>query len=302
MKDVMFVADDKYAQHLGVTLLSMLEHARDPASFAIHVLDGGIREASRAKLREIAVGKGASLEFLAVPLEAFASFPISDHISHATYYRIMGPQLLPEGTGRVLYLDCDIVVLGAIDDLWQIDMEGSAIAAVRDFCKFDRHESLSIPAGAPYFNAGVLLIDCPRWRKGNVTMRSMDYIAKNPDKVIFWDQDALNHVMAGQWKELDPAWNLQATAYQLLELASLRRDVEPRCRIMHYSSPSKPWEYVSEHPRKREYYRVLRRTPWAGWTPPDATFPRRIKRLVLAVLPASLRTKVSRWIKTRHGR
>lgn len=302
MKNVMFVADDRYAQHLGVTLLSVLETAREPSDFHFHVLDGGIREENREKLASIARTHRASLEFVAVPVEAFSSFPISDHISHATYYRIMGPQLLSPDVQRALYMDCDVVVLGPIDDLWDLEMGGTVVAAAQEFSTFERHESLEMPAGAPYFNAGILLVDCPKWREEDVTRKAMEFISRNPDKVLFWDQDALNHVLAGRWKELDPVWNLQALAYIFPELDGLRRKVEPGCRIMHFSSPSKPWEYVNEHPRKSEYYRVLRRTPWAGWTPPDATPARRIKRLALSVLPKGFRTRVAGFLQGRTRR
>ena len=253
-------------------------------------------------MRSVADSFGVALDFVSVPVEAFSSFPVADHVSHAAYYRLIGPEVLPATIQRLLYLDCDIVALGAVDDLWDFEMDGATMAAVRDFSNFDRFESLQIPRGAPYFNSGVLLIDCPLWRTENVTKRCMEYIAENPDKVVFWDQDALNHVVCGRWKQLDPVWNLQALAYLLPELDSLRRELEPQCRLMHYSSPSKPWEFVNEHPRKREYSRVLARSPWKGWTPSDATPIRRIKRFLFSILPSPLRAKASAWIKARQLR
>jgi hypothetical protein len=38
--------------------------------------------------------------------------------------------------------------------------------------------------------------------------------------------------------------------------------------------PSKPWAFACLNPYKREWFRVLDETPWAGWRPQQASFER----------------------------
>lgn len=68
-------------------------------------------------------------------------------------------KLLP--VERALYLDSDVLVRGDLKQLWNIDLQGKAVGAVTD---------IGFPMGhdhstkAPYFNAGVLLIDLAKAR------------------------------------------------------------------------------------------------------------------------------------------
>ena len=52
--DVGCLANDSYAQHLGVTLYSLLENCSCPEKIKIHIMDGGISKENRAKLDFIA--------------------------------------------------------------------------------------------------------------------------------------------------------------------------------------------------------------------------------------------------------
>jgi lipopolysaccharide biosynthesis glycosyltransferase len=33
--------------------------------------------------------------------------------------------------------------------------------------------------------------------------------------------------------------------------------------IIHYASPSKPWQFMNVHPLKREYWKYRQRSPYA---------------------------------------
>ena len=50
----------------------------------------------------------------------------------ATYYRCMFSAILPDDVEKVLYLDCDIVVLGDISEFWNTDLSGCGAACIED--------------------------------------------------------------------------------------------------------------------------------------------------------------------------
>lgn len=76
-------------------------------------------------------------------------------LSYATFFRYFIPKYVSEV--RVLYLDSDIIVRKQIDELWDLDLTGISLVAVRD----DFY--------TPIFNAGFLLINNDMWRAENVT-------------------------------------------------------------------------------------------------------------------------------------
>ena len=52
--------------------------------------------------------------------------------TNIVYARLMFDELLPKTVERLIYLDCDMYVRGRIEELYDMDMEGYPIAAVRD--------------------------------------------------------------------------------------------------------------------------------------------------------------------------
>src|SRR5690606_9658939 len=58
--------------------------------------------------------------------------PENKRLSNIVYARLMIDRLVGPDVERVLYLDCDMLVRDNIEKLFDIDMEGKPIAAVRD--------------------------------------------------------------------------------------------------------------------------------------------------------------------------
>jgi hypothetical protein len=145
-----------------------------------------------------------------------AQVRISDRIGYATYLRIFMPRLWQDEYDRLFYLDGDIFYQrGDISALLAQDMAGCALAAVPD-CQFWERpgfhardiQELGLPA-APYFNAGVLLIDVPRFVGGGYYDRVIELIVTRGHELGGHDQTALNAVMANAWAELPVQWNYQ---------------------------------------------------------------------------------------------
>ena len=94
------------------------------------------------------------------------------------------------------------------------------------------------------------------------------------EHVLWWDQYALNVVLAGRWKPLEYRWNQGAHLFAYADAAHSplsEAEYKYACDdpwIVHYCSPSKPWQYFCKHPRTEEFRRALKRTAWADWRPP----------------------------------
>ena len=160
-------------------------------------------------------------------------------LSYATFFRYFIADEVQED--RVLYLDSDMIVHSKLDDLFTLDLQGYAIAAVQDF----NHEGWLTT-----FNAGMLLIDAKKWREKNSTQNLLELTAQHHEHV-YGDQGVLNMYFGDQWLHLDKEYNFMVGLDQFLHLSGNREwyqsdyygNYEPK--IIHYTSESKPWTHMT---------------------------------------------------------
>ena len=98
----------------------------------------------------------------------------------ATYYRCMFSAILPEEVDKVLYLDCDIVILGDISEYWNTDMSNYSVACVEDIGsnEDERYDILKYDKSFSYFDAGVLLINLRYWREHKIDEQCEQYFLR----------------------------------------------------------------------------------------------------------------------------
>lgn len=188
-----------------------------------------------------------NIEFIAGESPFRNSLNPSRH-SDATYLRLLLPELVSNRYKRLLYLDSDIYVSGTgINRLFALDMLEAPLAAVRDNTQWrtprrlvPEFKILGLPY-APYFNAGVLLIDVKRYRSEGILAQCLQLLNTYPEALLRHDQSLLNLVLRGRWTELSPVWNWQYT-WSSRFFADL---AEPK--LIHFIGPRKPWKDNSNH-------------------------------------------------------
>lgn len=174
------------------------------------------------------------------------------HLARSAYLRMWVPQILGQDYDRLIYLDSDIFADAAgLSDLFEIDMKGKAVAAVRDVQQWYRPRRVVkefVKAGKgyrPYLNSGFLLIDVARYKESQVLERALAIAAAHPDWVPHHDQSLLNLALDGDWLELSPVWNWQwPWKYPLFT-----DWVGPR--LLHFIGQSKPWSDPQGHCPRR---------------------------------------------------
>ncbi len=289
--NIVCVTDNNYAQHLGVMLCSIFEHQKCDNELNIYVIDGGISEKNKSRLEDIGKRHNATITFLEIDKTIYKNFKISYHINHTVYYRISIPEILDSSIKKVIYLDCDLIIKEDISKLWYTDISEYFIAAVEN-PKFNRHVNLKIPVNSKYFNTGVMLINLEKWRQYNISIQVIEFIKNNLEKIVLWDQDGLNAILYNKWKELHPKWNQQTIMFELAASKTFRNEefyeTIKNPSIIHYTTSSKPWHYMNEHPLKSEYYKYIRKTPWKKYSPPDKNISNISKKIIKKILPNSM--------------
>lgn len=266
---VLFCASTDYYQYLGAAAVSLAEHGSAHRNINIHVLsmDRDPRQESLLRLSLEPFGN-VDLRFHFYGGSDLDGFFVDWRIKREAYLRLLAPVLLPPEIRRVLYLDCDVIVLDRLDDLWTADLKDKAAAAVPDIL-ISCFDSVR---GPRYVNSGVLLMDLAKWRDRDYTSKLLEYAHDHRDWLEYHDQDTLNSVLGDDILRVGYRWNLQAIIYRFSKkrLGPLFEAVEAARRdpaILHYVSDQKPWQHCAQVPRKRDYFRCQRRTAWRGIVP-----------------------------------
>lgn len=254
---IVSAADNQYALHLAVMLTSLCQNANKNKNLFFYLIHSELSIGNQILFKKLCKKYQVNLSFLSINKELFDGVKITAHISEAAYYRILIPHLLPDRIEKVIYLDCDLIIKDDISKLWRVNIPDHFLAAVEN-PGFKRYDIL-IPKGAKYFNSGVLVLNVKKWRENSISDEVLQYIENFPEKIIYWDQDALNAVLYDKWLDLDPKWN-QQTNFFTLDFSKNNPSMTPFLdavhfpSIIHYTGSSKPWHDKNNHPLKYQYF------------------------------------------------
>lgn len=189
------------------------------------------------------------------------------HISKSSYYRLYAANLLPEHVDKVLYIDGDVIVKGDVRPIWQLNMDNIAIAGAYDatFNESENYIRLGYNQTYGYINGGVAIYNLAYWRSVGLSRKAMDFIEKNPEKVLWMDQDILNALFYDKKKLFPLRFNYQVTCLTRDHWDKYNSHIQSQIFkeskeivIIHYSGQTKPWSqkvrYIPLYKFWRKYY------------------------------------------------
>ena len=250
--------DDNYWAPAYAVMRSVCLTTKRRAELVFHLLVSGVSAAHRADLERIGTEFGARLVFHDLAQDsAFqalcAGLRQSRRFPPVVYARLVIDRLLPADVERVVYLDCDTLVLTPIERLYGHELGGLPIAACaalgrhQDGCDMRRKQEM-FDAAEPYFNSGVMLIDVARYAAADIPAQIAGFEQRGILKRLYYDQDILNLVFAGRWHELEWRFNV---------LEGHEAHHAMGVHIVHYSDRRRPWHLFSSVPFHRTYRHVM---------------------------------------------
>jgi lipopolysaccharide biosynthesis glycosyltransferase len=277
-------ADDTFAMPMAAMLHSVFANLRSKGDVRLVVLENDIRPGKKERVERMV--RAASPRIALTWVDVHDNIPkdvkLRKPISRTAYARLLLPELLPEHE-KVIYLDSDLVVEADLGRLWNTALEDHTILAVQDFAVpyvssdrgIDVYQELGLAPERAYFNSGVMVINLKRWRAERVVARVFAYQRAYREYMNYCDQEGLNAVLAGTWKELDPRWNQQAILFEdggdgafRETLCARRPELRSDPFIVHYSVSTKPWHALCEHPHQDRFLHHLKASQWftpLGW-------------------------------------
>lgn len=273
MIHVALTIDSNYVKYCAVVIASVINSGAGEA-FTFHVVGNGLSDDDKSAIASVAtsLSSGASVRFYGVPDYLLSQYSLlwgRGRLSMTVFYRCMLASLLPSSVERVVYLDCDVIVVRSLRRLWDSPLDGLALAAVPDLLRTpdEYFERLRYDRSFGYFNGGVLLLNLDYWREHGVEDRLSSYFRDHRDRVVRNDQDIMNAVLYKEKKLLDYVWNVQIDVFDRVNHKN--REASDRClriiseaAIIHFCHRKKPWHFACAHPMRRVYFDAERLTPY----------------------------------------
>lgn len=244
--DIAFSVNNRYAQYLGATILSILAH-HPKEEVRVHILYKVIAQSILQDLDNLArQTPNLELHFHLLEDQQFSAIPIrTEQFPIESFSRFLLPELLID-LERILYLDVDILVHGNLMELFQTDLEGYELGAIVEADIFKYYQwyldSLGFSPNDAYFSSGVLLMDLDKMRQNGTTNQLIAMALEKAQDYKFPDQDILNTYYKGQFKQLSPAYNYTDVRKQNRELAADEIVIE------HFNGDIKAWQAITTIP------------------------------------------------------
>ncbi len=257
---IVLTFDDSYWAPAYAVMRSICLHTRRRKDLVFHLCHRPLTAEHQADLAKITAEFGAELRFYNLTenpefLGLIAGLPYHKRMTNIVYARLMLDRFLPEDIERIVYLDCDTMVMAPIEKLAELDLRGKAIAAVEDPSALQtanrrdaKHNRDLIDPADPYFNAGLVVIDRSEWRRAQIPERLSAFSADGTMDRIYYDQDLLNIVFRDNVYLLDQRWNF-------IGPRRVHEALNPF--MLHYTGKRKPWKLFSKSAFSRSYRHVM---------------------------------------------
>lgn len=238
---VFYACDDNFVKFTIVSITSLKANASRKYHYDIHVLYTEMSADMRTRTLALA-DDDFSITFDDVTrfLKAVNyRLHVRDYYSKTTYYRLFIPDLYPEFK-KAVYIDSDTIVLGDISELYHYELGDNYVGSCNEQAMVQENvygEYVEKCVGVDrnhFFNAGVLLMNCEKFREKHV----LDMFIKLLHEytfVVTQDEDYLNVICKDKVLWIDNNWDVEVFG----EIKSKPEDF----KLIHYIMVSKPWHY-----------------------------------------------------------
>ena len=252
-----FGIDKNFGAFAGITITSLV-HNNIANELIIHIVYDDLLSEDMHKLKQMEqLYRNLTLHFYRIKSTEGMKFIVPlGHITQAMYYRYLFADMLPQTVTRLIYLDADIICKGDILPLWQTELQGKVLGAVRDWGEEKSCVRIGLKSGR-YFNSGVLVMDLVKWRQQKLTQKLFVWLEQVGSTKILWgDQDALNGVVDGEFAELPKIFN-----GIVINNTALNEDLA--VVLVHYIDYIKPWHiYCMDSDEKKLYWHYVKKSLW----------------------------------------
>ncbi len=284
---VMYVTDSNYAPVCAASMESLLENNKNIDTIEIYLCSDHLSDDEKKRFDDMCKRMNRQITFVDVDALVMhfqnSGLPLF-HDSYGAYVRLAADNIIPSAE-KVIYLDCDTLVLGNLQELYDVDIDKYAYGMACDWGA----SSANIPIGRKksdiYFNSGVLLININFCRENHTFDKAIEDLNKYDLRktATASDQDMINYSFGNLIQKLPMKYNVPVQA-RLFSAKCLRnmmekndktyysiREMEEAVRqpvILHFclSQIIRPWYENCNDELVGVWDSYLNKSSWNGYT------------------------------------
>lgn len=290
--NIAYSCNDYYVPQTGISMISLFENNKEVNEICVYLVAKEISKNNIEILQNICdkyQRKLIVIEFDNIAYDLKLSYT-GRHIA-TIYTKVFFSRI--QGLDKIIYFDSDTVIIGSLQELWDMSLDGCFMGVVETFpSKFT--SELGIPADAPFFNDGMAVCNVDYCRENDLigkVIKVVEEFGGNPPTL---SEGALNKVCFGKVKYISPKYNLMAGLLYHCSLDSeytshmfhsySKEELENSCVhpvMIHYLTAfyNRPWYTPCTHPYKDEYFKYKAMSPWSDLQPEYKPLPARIRSI-----------------------
>lgn len=209
---IAYVCDEKYPMPMCVTMASIIDKAEANENLHFHVIDLGIKQIDKDRIKALQKYKPFELEFINLDKGTVAGFQ-SYCWSPAIYAKLLLANLLPT-VDKCILMDADMIAAQSLSKLYNLDLKDNYVAIMNNFSFMNHH----------YFewlervNAGTILLNLQLIRKDSMPEKFMTCLKKGQQNLhkiamrsgitkTFTEEHTFQEVCSGRILYLPPRFN-----------------------------------------------------------------------------------------------
>ena len=241
-----FNINSKYTYVASICISSILSNLNKDYKISFYILSKDLKEEDKEKLQSLKHIKEYDIEFIEIDESVFTKKIESSqtHISFETNYRFLASSVKPN-LDKCIYLDVDLIVLGDLSKLWEINIDEYYMAGVMDQLPLiwkEGFEKLPLAKDYLYVNTGVTVFNLKKWREDDIEKKLLEGFERYSSIIKYPDQDVLNISLQGKVKYLDLKYNAMPVQQYKNEKFYKQAFKDPF--IVHWAGYRKPWIYA----------------------------------------------------------
>lgn len=306
---VVYCTDSNYTKIMTVSIISLCENNPNFSAINIYCFEKDLTQDEKNNVCAIVEEYKRKITFISIS-DYCDKFRFWSQDKDIIFSRFLIPYILD--IKKILYLDCDTIIVSDLEKLWKISVDGYANLGVLDTARVFAKQEAMLERDSYYFNSGVMIINCDEWKSKKIfeKMKKFEYEQNNVS--VFGDQRLLNAISAKNTKIISPAYNLTSELLRfsynkIIKIMQCNdfyseKDIQEAIDnpvIIHFSGRSidRPWFKNSNSIYKEKYRSYMKKYSFTDFPLWNDSIINVIKWKIKYMLPINLQVFISNLIK-----
>ena len=286
--NVMYASDDNYAWLMGISMISLFENNKECDEINVFLFGDNLSVENQRTMTEIARKYGRKCHHVDVARISIPKILMNERYPKSTFSRLFAYDLLPKEVEKLIYLDCDTIVMDSLKEMFDMDIGNKAFLVTKDCMGKAYKRKIGLKDDDTYVNAGVMLMNMRRLREIPIAERIVAFVDKYAEAMTYADQEIVNGIFQGDFGILPVEYDMQTqfVQYPYEEICRIRHphrfyskeEIEfgrQHPKIYHYTTcmlDVRPWFANSKIVNAWAFDKYMQMSPWKDKTKATKTF------------------------------